>query len=432
MRQPPDDMRVLLVGGGGREHALAWRLDQSPRVRRIFTTHPENPGIASLADPVGFPFNVKEAYRLRQFCDREKVNLVVIGPEAPLAAGLADALEASGRAVVGPGAKGAQIEASKAWSKAFMRAASIPTADGRAFDNAHDAKRWIESREHAPVVKASGLAAGKGVIVPKTIEEALDAVDRIMSKREFADAGAEIVVEECLDGREASVFALVDGRTILMLDACQDHKRLLDYDEGPNTGGMGAYSPARVLDDEMMTRVEREIILPTVDALRRDGIDYRGVLYVGIMLTHAGPKVLEYNARFGDPECQTLMPRLIGDLADLLWRTASGSLEDAEIDWDRRSSCCVVIASEGYPEKPVTGRPISGIEDALAMDDVHVFHAGTAMDKQGALVSVGGRVLSVVALADDLAGAREKANAACACITLEGAQHRSDIGAKAI
>ncbi len=428
---PPGRLNVLLVGGGGREHALAWKLRQSPRVADLFTTHPDNPGIADLAQPIDCPFELANTFRLERFCVRAGVNLVVIGPEAPLASGLADRLKANvpGAAVLGPGAEGARLESSKSFAKKMMRAAAIPTAEGRVFTDPRDAKAFLQTREHAYVVKASGLAAGKGVVVPASLKEAIDAVDRIMVKREFGDAGAEVVIEEKLKGGEASVFALIDGSTIAVLETAQDYKRLGDGDTGPNTGGMGAVSPAPALDDATLDRVQREVLVPLVDTLRREEIDFRGVLYVGLMLTPGGPKVLEFNTRFGDPECQALMPRLTGDLAEILYRTASGSLERAEIAWDPRPSCCVVLASRGYPGESEKGAAITGV-DAARRAGAEVFHA-SARREAGGLVSGGGRVLSVVALGDTPDDARAAANAAADAITFEGKTHRRDVGSGA-
>lgn len=428
---PPDRFRVLLVGGGGREHALAWKIAQSPRLEALFTTNPENPGISALANPTDCPVSLTAPFRLQRFCQNERINLVVIGPEAPLAAGLADALAAPGRAVLGPTAAGAKLEASKSWAKRLMRAASIPTADARVFTNPREAKSFLRSREYAYVVKASGLAAGKGVVVPESLDEALDAVDRIMVKREFGDAGAELVIEERMTGAEASIFALVDGRTIALLETAQDHKRLLDNDKGPNTGGMGAFSPSARISNDLLRTIQRDVLVPTVDALRREDIDFRGVLYIGLMLTPGGPRVLEYNCRFGDPECQALMPRLKADLPDILWRTASGALDEAHIDWDPSPSCCIVLAAHGYPQAPRAGDVITGLEEAAALPDTLVFHAGTRRDERGDIVTAGGRVLSVVATADTLEDARQRAMRAADLIQFEGKQCRSDIGADA-
>jgi len=431
-RTVPNKINTLLVGGGGREHALAWRLARSPRMGRLWVSHPDNPGLASLGAAVDVPIDAKAPFRIQRFCDTHDIGLVVIGPEGPLAAGLADALRTPARAVFGPDRAGARLEADKAWAKSLMRAAAIPTAEGRAFTDPAAARAYVESRPDPVVIKAAGLAKGKGVAVPDTPAEAIEAIDRIMVQRVFGDAGDTVVIEERLSGPEVSVLALVDGRTIYVLEPCQDHKRLLEGGAGPNTGGMGAYCPAPILDRDTMDRVERDILVPVVDALRRDGVDYRGVLYAGLMLTHGGPKVLEFNVRFGDPECQPLMARFKGDLAETLWRAASGSLDGASIDWDRRTACCVVLASRGYPDAPETGHEITGIEEAEAMGDVIVFHAGTKRDKAGRLVTAGGRVLSVTALAGTLAEARELANGACELIRFEGKHWRRDIGAHAL
>ncbi len=432
MPSKPEPINVLLIGGGGREHALAWRLKKSPSLSRLFASHPDNPGIADLARPMGFALNTKEAYRVEQFCRHEKIGLVVVGPEAPLAEGLADALTKAGIPVFGPGREGAQLESDKAWSKQFMRTASIPTAESRICENAEAARSYIHSREvQAMVVKASGLAAGKGVFVCDTREEALDAVDRMMQQREFGAAGDRVLIEERLKGPEVSVFALVDGRSAAVLDLCQDHKRLGDGDTGPNTGGMGAYCPASVLDARTMDMVHREILIPTLDALRRMEIEYRGLLYIGLMLTPSGPKVLEFNVRFGDPECQALLPRITGDFAQLLLATATGKLHDAEWDTNDLHTCCVVLASEGYPGKHTTGVPITGLEEAGAIEGVLVFHAGTARRADGAIVTNGGRVLNVVGTAPTADEARRRAYEACDAIHFAGKTFRTDIAANA-
>ncbi len=421
-------MNALLVGGGGREHAIAQKLRASERLGEFYSTDSVNPGIASLAQHIGFEFDVRSAYRLKQFCDAKGVNLVVIGPEEPIASGLGDELAAPGRSIAAPSKGAAQLESDKAWAKQLMRAASIPTAEAHVFGDPSAARAYLESRETAQVVKAAGLAKGKGVVVGDSMEEALAAVERMMVERVFGEAGARVVIEERLEGPEVSVLALVDGRTIYTLETAQDHKRLLEGDLGPNTGGMGAYSPAAFVDDEMMGSIEREILVPTIDALRREGIEYRGVLYAGLMLTPAGPKVLEFNVRFGDPECQALLPRLRGDFAELLYRTGAGTLAEADLSWDTRVSCCVVLASRGYPAQPETGFEIAGVDEAGAMEDVFITYAGVRRDADGALVTAGGRVISVTALGETLSDAREKALAACDVIQFDGKQLRRDIG----
>ncbi|MBX3408207.1 MAG: phosphoribosylamine--glycine ligase [Phycisphaeraceae bacterium] len=433
MMQNRESVNVLLVGGGGREHALAWKLRQSPRLGNLFVTNPENPGLAALGKPVDVPMDIRAPFQFQRFCDKNNIGLVVIGPEEPLAAGLADILAApgAGRAIFGPGAAGARLEADKAWAKQLMRAASVPMADGRTFTDPAAAKMYIETREDPPVVKASGLAKGKGVIVPQSTAEAIDAIDRIMIKREFGEAGRTVVVEERLEGHEASVLALVDGRTIYVLEACQDHKRLGENDTGPNTGGMGVYCPGGITDDATIAQVQSEVLVPTLDALRRDGIDFRGVLYAGLMITPSGPKVLEFNARFGDPECQALMARFDADLLEVLLATATRRLDEVEINWKPAASCCIVIAAEGYPVKPRTGVPIEGIDAAAAVPGVQVFHAGTKRDASGAIVSAGGRVLNVVGTGDSMGEARRLAYQAADLIRFPGKVMRRDIGAKA-
>lgn len=427
----PARVNVLLIGGGGREHALAWKLSQSPRLGNLWLTNPENPGLANLGKPCPYELDYREIWRFNKWCDKENIDLVVVGPEAPLADGAADALADKNRLVLGPTKSGAKIEADKAWAKLLMRSAAVPTAEARIFTNYDKAKQYIESREEPLVIKASGLAAGKGVILPETQEQALEALDRIMIHNEFGSAGAKIIIEEKLQGSEISILALVDGKTIYMLETAQDHKRLLENNQGPNTGGMGAYSPAGNLDQNLITTIEREILVPTIDAMRRDEIEYQGVLYAGLMLTPAGPKVLEFNCRFGDPECQALMTRLKSDLVEILWSTAAGRLDKIQIDWDSRHSCCVVMTSNGYPSKYKTALPITGIEEAEALGDVMVFHAGTGI-KNGQLVTTGGRVLGVTAIADTLAEAQTLANQACEKIKFEGAYYRKDIGHEAL
>ena len=423
-------VNVLLIGGGGREHALAIKIAQSPRIGDFYATHCENPGIAALCTPVDVPVNIREIYRLQQFIAKKDINLVVIGPEDPLCEGYADKLAYVHTLVFGPRQQAAQLEGDKAWSKHMMKAASVPTAEARTFTDATQAIEYIRSRQHAPVIKASGLCKGKGVIVPATIEQAVEAVERMMVKREFGDAGMKVIVEEKLAGPEVSVLAIVDGKSILVLPPCQDHKRLLDGDQGPNTGGMGAFCPTSTITDANMLAIERQVLVPIIDALRREGIEYQGVLYAGLMLTPSGPKTLEFNTRFGDPECQPLMARLRTDLLELLLATCVGKLDEIEVGWDTRSACCVVLASEGYPDKPKTNIPIMGLEEAAAMPFVQVLHSGTRRAPNGQIVTAGGRVISVTALGDTMAQARERAYAAADKIVFTGKQFRTDIGLK--
>lgn len=424
-------INVLLIGGGGREHALAEAMTRSPRLGTLYVTHPSNPGLAKLGTPVDVPVSAKELYRLGQFCDRKDIGLVVIGPEDPLAEGYADVLgkraNGSVRPVFGPGKRGAMLEADKAFAKQMMRAASVPTGDGRVFKDYDRAVEYYSTREEPMVVKAAGLAKGKGVIVPETMQEGLDAIKRMMKQLEFGDAGRTIVVEERLQGTEVSVLALVDGRNILVLPPCQDHKRLGEGDTGPNTGGMGAFCPADTVDDAAMRVIETEVFVPMVDALRREEIEFRGVLYAGIMLTPGGPKVLEFNTRFGDPECQPLMARLESDAVELLLATAEGRLDEVDVRFSEQTAVCVVLASQGYPASPKTGDAITGIDKAEQVDGVRVYHAGTKIES-GEVVTAGGRVLGVTAVGPDFATARQLAYRACERISFRGMQYRRDIG----
>lgn len=427
----PDTVNVLLLGTGGREHALAWKLKKSRRLGTLWVEPGANAGLLELGRVCPEP--IQDMFRLCRWCEKEEISLVVIGPEGPLAADYATKLSDPPRRVVfGPTKAGAQLEWDKAFAKQVMRAASVPTGESRTFSDAEQALAYVATRIDGCVVKATGLCAGKGVVVCSDKEEACAALDRIMRSREFGDAGASVVVEERLSGQEMSVLALVDGRTITVLDPCQDHKQVGEGDVGPNTGGMGSYCPTPLATDALMEEISREVLVPTVDALRRDGIEFRGVLYAGMMLTPGGPKVLEFNTRFGDPETQPLMARLQGDLVDILWKTAGGELDSAELSFDPRAACCVVVCSEGYPGKVRVGQVIEGVETADSVagpgEEVVIFHAGTSRDASGALVTTGGRVLGVTALAADLGRAQALANAAAARIRFPGAFFRRDIG----
>jgi phosphoribosylamine--glycine ligase len=424
-------MNILILGNGGREHALGWKLKQSPRCDRLFFA-PGNGGTATVGTNVDLPMdpvNTKNADAIDYFCRQNQVELIVIGPEDPLAAGLADRLARPGRTVFGPVAAAARLEADKAWAKHLMKQASIPTADARIFTDYSHAVNYVQTRESPVVVKASGLAKGKGAIVCDDNDEALAALKLCMKDKAFGDAGATVVIEERLVGQEVSVLALVDGRSIFVLDPAQDHKQVGEGDVGPNTGGMGAYCPTPLIDDKTMRLIESEILVPTVDALRREGITYQGVLYAGLMLTAGGPKVIEFNCRFGDPECQPLMMRLKGDLVEILLATCHGKLDEVELSWDSRHCCCVVMASGGYPGSYEKGKPIRGIEAVETDPDVKVFHAGTTI-KGGELVTAGGRVLNVCAMGPNLRDAQRKANAACERIAFDGGFYRRDIGSR--
>ena len=421
-------MKVLVIGNGAREHALAWKLASSPRVNELYAL-PGNPGTAQVADnialdPMNFP-------AVEKFAKEKKIDLVVIGPEDPLAAGLTDRLQAAGLKVFGPTKEGARIEADKWFAKELMRQQSIPTAEARTFTDPDAADEYIKLRDEPLVVKAAGLAKGKGVTVCYRTPDALDAIDQIMRKKAFGPAGARVVIEELLTGPECSILAFVDRKNIYVMETSQDHKAAEDGDTGPMTGGMGAYSPTPVITDEVLRQVEREILVPAVDGLNREGIDYRGVLYAGLMVTQHGAKVLEFNCRFGDPETQPLMMRLQSDLLEVMLAVAEGRLDKVELKWDPRPALCVVAASGGYPGKYPTGLPITGIPDADAMRDVKVFQGGTkSQGKQ--TVTDGGRVLSVTALGNTTAEAQKRAYEALSKIHFEGMHYRKDIGRQAV
>ncbi|MGE0757201.1 MAG: phosphoribosylamine--glycine ligase [Pirellulaceae bacterium] len=428
-------MKVLIIGNGGREHALAWKIRQSPRADRVFVA-PGNAGTA--LDVENVDIRATDIPKLVQFARENRVELTVVGPEAPLCEGLVDAFAQARLRTFGPSKAAAQLEGSKVFCKQLLRSADVPSADFQVFRDPDHATRFVVNRypnedDTVPlVVKADGLAAGKGVVVCSSRREVLDAIDRIMRRREFGDAGREVVLEERLDGREASVLALTDGRTLLTLPPCQDHKRAFDGDRGPNTGGMGAYCPAPLVSDATLRWVEEHILVPTIHTMKRSRHPFLGVLYAGVMLTHQGPKVLEYNVRFGDPECQPLLMRLKSDLLDILEATVDGRLEEmTQVAWDPRPAVCVVMASEGYPGEYATGQPIRGLDEAAKLPDVKVFHAGTRLqDRQ--VVTTGGRVLGVTALGDTIAAAKRQAYAAVKCIRWEGAWCRKDIADQAI
>jgi phosphoribosylamine--glycine ligase len=429
-------MNVLVIGNGGREHALAWKLKQSSRAERVFVA-PGNAGTALDAENV--PLATDEFAKLIKFAKQNSVGLTVIGPEAPLAAGIVDAFAAEKLKVFGPSKAAAQLEASKVFCKDLLRAADVPQADYRVFKDAESATRYIldrypsEEQDVPLVIKANGLAAGKGVVVCRKRADAITAIERIAMQREFGDAGREMVIEERLDGHEASVLAITDGRTILSLPACQDHKPAYDGDQGPNTGGMGAYCPTPLVDEPMMRWIEERILVNTVHAMKRSRQPFRGVLYAGLMMTNQGPKVLEYNVRFGDPECQPLLMRLKSDLLDVLEATVDGRLDEiGQLEWDPRPAICVVMASEGYPGEYVKGRPIRGLEEAAALPNVKVFHAGTKLQADGQIVTDGGRVLGVTALGSTISAAKLQAYTAVRCIRWPGAWCRKDISDKAL
>jgi phosphoribosylamine--glycine ligase len=424
-------LNILVVGGGGREHALAWKIAQSPRVARVFVA-PGNAGTGheNLVTNVA----VTAVDELVAFARRESVALTVVGPEAPLAAGIVDAFRAAGLRIFGPTRAAAQLESSKDFAKAFMLRHGLPTAQYRTFTDAHDAHIYVAQRGAPIVIKADGLAAGKGVVVAQTLAEADDAIDAMLVDNAMGDAGARVVIEDFLSGEEASFIVMVDGRHVLPLASSQDHKRLLDGDLGPNTGGMGAYSPAPVVTPAMHARIMREIVVPAVNGMAADGIPYTGFLYAGVMIDAAGtPKVLEFNCRMGDPETQPVMLRLKSDLVDLFEHAIDGRLDAIDPEWDRRAALGVVLAAAGYPDAPRRGDAIEGLErvNAAAHPDVHVFHAGTAL-VDGQTVVNGGRVLCVTALGDSVRLAQRAAYAAVAEIRFADMQFRTDIGHRAV
>jgi phosphoribosylamine--glycine ligase len=424
-------MRLLIVGKGGREHALVWKLAQSPRAERVYCA-PGNAGTAE--DGVNVPIDPIEFDRLVSFVRKEKIDLTVVGPEEPLARGIVDHFQKAGLRIFGPTRAAAQLEASKVFAKKLMRHADVPTAEFRIFDHPEHARRYVETRDYPLVVKADGLAAGKGVVVCSTNEEAMAAIERIMVREEFGRAaGRQVVIEKRLEGEELSILALVSGRTIVPLEPTQDYKAAFDDDKGPNTGGMGAYCPAPLGTPELLDLIERDVLVPTVHAMKRRRQPFRGVLYAGMMATNQGPRVLEFNCRFGDPETQPLLMRLRTDLLDLLEAVVDDRLDtfEGKLEWDPRPAVCVVMASGGYPGNYEKGLPIQGLHEASKLPDVKVFHAGTRRDGDRVL-SEGGRVLGVTALGDTLADAKRRAYEAAACIRFRDAFYRRDIADKAL
>jgi len=429
-------MRVLVIGGGGREHALVWKIAQSNRVRKIYCA-PGNAGIAQLAECV--PLKPTDVEGLLRFAEENQIDLTVVGPEAPLMLGLVDQFEARSLPIVGPASGPARLEGSKVFAKKLMEAANIPTAPFWICENPEAAFAQLDNfyRHHAPdtriVLKADGLAAGKGVVVARDVAEARAAVQQMMVERIFGDSGDKIVIEECLIGEEASIMALTDGNTVIPLAPSQDHKRIFDGDQGPNTGGMGAYSPVPILPPDVVEAAMNQILRPAIRAICELGIPYRGVLYAGIMVTAEGLRTIEFNCRLGDPETQAVLPLLDSDLVPLLQGIAESNLDEQEVRWRSYSSVCVVAASGGYPAAYETGKPISGLAEAANSDGCLVFHAGTRQDKEtGAILTDGGRVLSVTGLCSDIRSAQERAYAGLEKIQFEGIYYRRDIGARSL
>jgi len=418
-------MNILLLGSGGREHALAWKISQSPRLKKLFIA-PGSDAMAKLGDCVKLdPCNSDQ---LPQFSKSNKIQLLVVGPEAPLVAGVADAFWKVGIPVFGPTSNGAQMEASKAFTKELCSESNIPTASYETFEEAGPAKEYLKKQKFPIVIKADGLAAGKGVIIAENFSQGEEAVEEILVKKNLGSQ-SKLVIESFLYGEEASFMVVTDGKTALPLATSQDHKRIFDGDKGPNTGGMGAYSPAPLVTPTVFDRTMKEIIQPTLDGLRKQGIDYKGVMYAGLMIEHEIPSLLEYNVRFGDPECEVILPRMKSDLVDLMLATVEDRLSDFKLQWHEKSCVGVVLAAEGYPGTPTKGDRIEGIEEAEKLDQVKVFHAGTIL-KEGKWITNGGRVLVMTALGNTLQEAVDQVYKAVSKISWRGMQYRKDIAAK--
>ncbi|NQU16539.1 MAG: phosphoribosylamine--glycine ligase [Candidatus Saganbacteria bacterium] len=421
-------MKVLLIGGGGREHAIAWKLSQSLKITKLFCA-PGNAGTAGCAENVDI--SSSDIPALKDFAQSQKIDLTIVGPEAPLVNGIVDEFEASGLKIFGPNRAAALLEGSKIFAKKLMQKCNIPTAESISYSKPEEALRFIKKAGTPIVIKADGLAAGKGVIIAKDYKEAEDAVNRILVKKEFGEAGKRIIVEEFLKGEEVSVLALTDGETIIPLATSQDHKQVFDNDRGPNTGGMGAYSPAPIVTDELYKKIEETILKKTIKGLKDMGITYKGVLYCGLILTANGPVVLEFNCRFGDPETQVIIARMESDLLKILLAVVETNLSDIQIEWDPKSAVCVVLTSGGYPGKYEKGIEINGLKAVQSLEDAVVFHAGTTI-KDGKVVTSGGRVLNVVGMADPLKDAIKKTYDTIKLVNFDKMHYRKDIGAKAL
>lgn len=423
-------MRLLLIGGGGREHALAWKLAQSPLVEMIYVA-PGNPGIALLDKCECVDLPLQEMEKVADYAEANSIDLTVVGPEASLVDGIADVFIARGLALFGPSKAAAELEGSKAFSKQLMEKYNIPTAFFKVCEDIVTAKAYVKEKGAPIVVKADGLAAGKGVVVAMTEQEALDAIDDMMGDLKFGGAGARVVLEEFMEGEEASLLAFTDGETIVSMIAAQDHKRANDNDEGPNTGGMGTYAPAPVMTDILRLKAVEKVLKPTIAAMKAEGRPYQGCLYAGLMINGDSIKVVEFNCRFGDPETQVIMPLLDGDLAEIMLACATGTLAKADIGWHDQAAVCVVMASGGYPGSYQQGLPISGLAEADALEGVAVFHAGTKV-VDGQIVTAGGRVLGVTAVGKNISEAKDKAYEAITKISFEGAHYRQDIAWRAL
>ena len=423
-------MRILLIGGGGREHALAWKLAQSPKVEKLYAA-PGNPGIALLNKCECINLNVDDLEGVADYAEEKSIDLTVVGPEAPLVAGLADVFKRRGLPVFGPSKAAAQLEGSKAFSKELMAKYNIPTAFFKICEDIDTAKAYVEEKGAPIVVKADGLAAGKGVVVAMTKEEALAAIDEMMGDHKFGAAGARLVLEEYMEGEEASLLAFTDGKTVVPMIAAQDHKRIFDGDEGPNTGGMGTYAPAPVMTDILRLKATELILKPVVEAMAKEGMPYQGCLYAGLMIKGDSVKVVEFNCRFGDPETQVVLPLLDGDLAEIMLACATGTLEQTEVAWHDKAAVCVVMASGGYPESYEKGKEITGLEAAAEDKNVVVFHAGTK-EADGKILTSGGRVLGVTAVDSSIKAARDRAYVAVEKIAFEKNFYRKDIAWRAL
>ena len=421
-------MKILVIGSGGREHALAWKLRESPDAERIFCA-PGNAGTADVGENVAIPANDLEA--LIRFAKQNRVGLTVVGPDDPLAAGIIDLFAAEKLRAFGPTKSAARIEASKIFAKELMRAQKIPTAEANTFSDSNEAVRYCERVKFPVVIKADGLALGKGVTIAGDPTTARSTIDEMMNQGRFGDAGRRIVIEKFLSGTECSLHALVDGNNYLLLESARDHKRALDGDNGPNTGGMGAFSPADNWNSKLQAQFEKQIMRPLLRSLLQGGINFRGLLYPGLIITSGGPRVLEFNCRFGDPETQALLPRMKSDLLPLLEATIDGTIDRCAIEWDSCAAVTVVLASGGYPSKYETGKPISGLEDAGKLEDIHIFHAGTRR-VNGQIETAGGRVLAITALGSTLEHARERAYDAVSRIHFENCHYRRDIALGAV